>query len=132
MKRDALAGVALFALAALVPFMGDAYVLRLATIMLMYGVLALSWNFIGGMAGYPSVNPEQFRFLLAPAGLPAAVAARLNKALTAVMAMPDLQARLVENGFDPEFLLGNDARAFVMKEIGKWRQAVKDSGAKVN
>ena len=85
-----------------------------------------------GMAGYPSVNPEQFRFLLAPAGLPAAVAARLNKALTAVMAMPDLQARLVENGFDPEFLLGNDARAFVMKEIGKWRQAVKDSGAKVN
>ena len=41
MKRDALYGVALFGLAALVPLSGDAYVLRLATIMLMYGVLAL-------------------------------------------------------------------------------------------
>ena len=60
MKRDALVGVALFALAALVPFAGDAYVLRLATIMLMYGVLALSWNFIGGMAGYPSFGVAAF------------------------------------------------------------------------
>ena len=60
MKRDALVGACLFALAALVPFAGDAYVLRLATIMLMYGVLALSWNFIGGMAGYPSFGVAAF------------------------------------------------------------------------
>jgi branched-chain amino acid transport system permease protein len=54
MKRDATGAAVLFALVALLPLAGDAYWMRLGTIVLMYGVLAMSWNFIGGMAGYPS------------------------------------------------------------------------------
>ena len=83
-------------------------------------------------AGFPSVNPESFRFMIAPAGLPAAVQSALGKAITTALAAPDLQARLTENGFDAEHLTGNEARAFVAREIQKWRQAVKDSGAKNN
>jgi tripartite-type tricarboxylate transporter receptor subunit TctC len=83
-------------------------------------------------AGFPSVNPESFRFLIAPAGLPAAVQTALGKALGVALAAPDLQVRLTENGFDAERLTGNEARAFVSREIQKWRQAVKDSGAKNN
>ena len=83
-------------------------------------------------AGFPSVNPESFRFLVAPAGLPAAAQATLGKALGLALASPDLQARLAENGFDPEHLTDREARAFVLREIQKWRQAVKDSGAKNN
>ncbi len=83
-------------------------------------------------AGFPSVNPESFRFLIAPAGLPAAVQTALGKALGVALAAPDLQVRLTENGFDAERLTGNEARAFVAREIQKWRQAVKDSGAKNN
>jgi len=60
MKRDALIAVVLFALVALVPFSGEAYWLRLGTTMLMYGVIAMSWNFIGGMAGYPSFAVAAF------------------------------------------------------------------------
>ena len=78
------------------------------------------------------MNPESFRFLIAPAGLPVAVQTALGKALGVALAAPDLQVRLTENGFDPERLTGNEARAFVMREIQKWRQAVKDSGAKNN
>lgn len=76
-------------------------------------------------AGYPAVNPAAFRFIAAPRGLPAPVLARLHKALDQVMATPELQAKLTENGFDPEYVTGNDARAFVLKEIDKWRQAAK-------
>ncbi len=83
-------------------------------------------------AGFPSVNPESFRFLIAPAGLPASMQSALGKAISVALAAPELQARLTENGFDPERLTGNEARAFVMREIQKWRQAVKDSGAKNN
>ncbi len=83
-------------------------------------------------AGFPSVNPESFRFIIAPAGLPAAVQATLGKALGVALASSDLQARLTENGFDPERLTDREARAFVLREIQKWRQAVKDSGAKNN
>jgi branched-chain amino acid transport system permease protein len=60
MRRQILIGVALFAVLAAVPLLGDAYALRLGTTMLMYGVLAMSWNFIGGMAGYPSFATAAF------------------------------------------------------------------------
>ena len=60
MRRQVLIGVALFALLAAVPLLGDAYALRIGTTMLMYGVLAMSWNFIGGMAGYPSFATAAF------------------------------------------------------------------------
>ena len=60
MKRGLIAGLALFTCLALVPWGAEAYWLRLGTTMLMYGVLALSWNFIGGMAGYPSFASAAF------------------------------------------------------------------------
>jgi branched-chain amino acid transport system permease protein len=61
MKLHIVAAVALFALLAAVPsFLGDAYSLRIGTTMLMYGILAMSWNFIGGMAGYPSFATAAF------------------------------------------------------------------------
>jgi branched-chain amino acid transport system permease protein len=60
MKRSIAMAAALFALLALLPLGADAYWLRLGTIMLMYGVLAMAWNFIGGMAGYPSFASAAF------------------------------------------------------------------------
>jgi branched-chain amino acid transport system permease protein len=54
-----LAGLLLLILL-VIPYGIDAYWLRLGTTMLMYGVLALSWNFIGGMAGYPSFASAAF------------------------------------------------------------------------
>ncbi len=85
-----------------------------------------------GQAGFPTVNPEAFRFIAAPAGMPAAVQQKLAATLGTVMAAQDFKTRLVDNGFDPEFLTGPEARTFVTREIRKWRQAVKDSGAKAN
>jgi tripartite-type tricarboxylate transporter receptor subunit TctC len=82
--------------------------------------------------GLPEVNPEAFRFIVAPVGIPAAVNQKLTAALSTTMAAPELKTRLVDNGFDPEVHTGKDARDFVMREIRKWRQAVKDSGAKPN
>ena len=68
MKKSALIALLLFALIALVPLAGDAYWLRLGTTMLMYGVLAMAWNFIGGLAGYPSFASAAFFGLGAYAG----------------------------------------------------------------
>jgi branched-chain amino acid transport system permease protein len=50
------------------PLVGGNYVLRLATIMLMYATLAMAWNFIGGFAGYPSFGLAAFFGLGAYAG----------------------------------------------------------------
>lgn len=83
-------------------------------------------------SGLPSVNPESFRFIAAPAGLPASVQTKLGKALGTAMAAPDLQARLLENSFEPALLTDREAHAFVGKEMQRWRKAVKDVGAKAN
>jgi branched-chain amino acid transport system permease protein len=60
-------GAALLAVL-LLPWIGNNYVIRLATIMLMYSVLALSWNLIGGTTGYPSFATAAFFGLGAYAG----------------------------------------------------------------
>ena len=52
--------VVVTALTAALPLAGNNYLLRLATITSMYAVLAQSWNFIGGLAGYPSFATAAF------------------------------------------------------------------------
>jgi branched-chain amino acid transport system permease protein len=59
MRRLLLAVMILAPLVGLA-FVADNYPLRLATTVMMYSVLALSWNFIGGFAGYPSFATAAF------------------------------------------------------------------------
>ena len=81
--------------------------------------------------GLGAVNPGSFRFMAAPAGVSTAIQGKLIATLATVMKAPELQAQLADNDFDPTtFLPHPDARGFVEKEIRKWVQAVKDSGAK--
>ena len=78
--------------------------------------------------GLGAVNPGQFRFLVAPAGLPAAIQKKIAAAMRTVLEPQDFRTRLSDNGFDVELLVGADARAYIAREISKWRQAVKDAG----
>ena len=52
--------VALLGLLSLLPLVGGAYALRIGTFASMYAILAVSWNVIGGMAGYPSFATAAF------------------------------------------------------------------------
>jgi branched-chain amino acid transport system permease protein len=42
------------------PFLASNYIVKIATFLAMYAALALSWNFIGGYAGYPSFATAAF------------------------------------------------------------------------
>jgi branched-chain amino acid transport system permease protein len=42
------------------PLWGSNYIVRLAVVIAMYSALTLSWNFIGGFAGYPSFSTAAF------------------------------------------------------------------------
>jgi len=42
------------------PFWATNYIVRLAVVIAMYSALTLSWNFIGGFAGYPSFSTAAF------------------------------------------------------------------------
>jgi branched-chain amino acid transport system permease protein len=60
MTRANLALLVVVACLAALPLFGGAYALRLGTIACMYAVLALSWNVVGGVAGYPSFATAAF------------------------------------------------------------------------
>ena len=55
-----LVGIVAFTAAGVVPLWLNDYWLHLSTTMMMYLVLAASWNFIGGMVGYPSFGTAAF------------------------------------------------------------------------
>ena len=58
--RSWLALAVIATLLAALPLVGNNYALRLATTVCMYAVMAQSWNFIGGLAGYPSFATAAF------------------------------------------------------------------------
>ena len=60
MTRGNLALLILLACLAALPLVGGAYALRLGTMASMYAILALSWNVVGGLAGYPSFATAAF------------------------------------------------------------------------
>lgn len=60
MTRSHLALFGFLAIVAALPLFGEAYALRLGTIACMYAVFALSWNIVGGFAGYPSFATAAF------------------------------------------------------------------------
>jgi branched-chain amino acid transport system permease protein len=60
MTRVNLTLLILIACVASLPLFGGAYALRVGTIACMYAVFALSWNIVGGFAGYPSFATAAF------------------------------------------------------------------------
>ena len=60
MTRSNVALLVLLACFASLPLFGGAYALRLGTMACMYSILALSWNIVGGFAGYPSFATAAF------------------------------------------------------------------------
>jgi branched-chain amino acid transport system permease protein len=60
MRKSNIALLVLLAVVATLPAFGGAYALRLGTIACMYAILALSWNVVGGFAGYPSFATAAF------------------------------------------------------------------------
>ncbi len=68
MSRAVTCFVVFVAALAIIPFVADNYVVRLCTFLCMYTALALSWNLIGGYAGYPSFSTAGFVGLGAYAG----------------------------------------------------------------
>jgi tripartite-type tricarboxylate transporter receptor subunit TctC len=79
-------------------------------------------------AGMPELQTENWYGMVAPAGLPKEVLAKLHKAAVEAMRDPEVKAKLASQGVT---LIGDspeEFRAFLESEIKKWARVIKDAG----
>jgi tripartite-type tricarboxylate transporter receptor subunit TctC len=79
--------------------------------------------------GYP-VDASYWFGLVAPAGTPPVVLARLEKALVDVLATPEVRKRLSEMGAIVQPLDGKQFGDYIRAEIAKWAGIVSKAGVK--
>jgi len=80
-----------------------------------------------GVPGYEALN---WWGLLAPAGTPPAIVARLHKALGEVQDMPEVQQQFEKEGAAIKKMSSADFGTFVESEMKKWERVVKEAGIK--
>lgn len=82
-----------------------------------------------GLPGYEAVLSYG---LLAPAGTPPAIVARLNVALRDALASPDVRAQLEKEGIEPGPGTPADYAADIDREETKWSAVVRNMGLKID
>jgi tripartite-type tricarboxylate transporter receptor subunit TctC len=83
-------------------------------------------------SGYKGFDAVTWFGLLAPAGTPREVIARLNAEFNKALSQPELSKRLVDEGADPAGGSPEQFAALIKDEIPRWGKVVKESGAKVD
>ncbi len=79
-------------------------------------------------AGLPGYETSTWGGLLAPAGTPKAVVARLNTEVNRILALPDVRQKLLDAGIEPAAGSPEQFTQFIEKEMAKWAKVAKDAG----
>ena len=81
-------------------------------------------------AGVPTYEAVNWWGLVAPAGTPAPIIARLHKAVQAVQGAEDVQKQFASEGAEIVRMSPAEFGAFMQKEMDRWGRVVKEAGIK--
>jgi tripartite-type tricarboxylate transporter receptor subunit TctC len=83
-------------------------------------------------AGVPGVIYNEWSGILAPAGTPQPVVARLHREFSATLSEPGLQARLVDQGFEPLLMSSEAYAALIRADIERMATLVRQLGIRAD
>lgn len=83
-------------------------------------------------SGLPGFDASSWYGVLAPAGTPKDIIAKLNAAAVKVMQQPELKGRMTDEGGEPIGDTPEQFAAFIKTETAKWAKVVRDSGAQLD
>jgi tripartite-type tricarboxylate transporter receptor subunit TctC len=80
-----------------------------------------------GEQGYAAATGG-YIMVVAPAGVPAAIADRFNAEINKVLALPDVRRRILDIGYEPAGGTRDEATAWIRAEMDRWRRVLADIG----
>ena len=83
-------------------------------------------------SGLPGFEATSWFALMAPAGLPKEVLARINAETVRVLNLPDVREKLTTLGLDVAPGTPESLATLIQAETAKWAKVVKESGAKLD
>jgi tripartite-type tricarboxylate transporter receptor subunit TctC len=81
-------------------------------------------------SGYPGFEADQWYGIVAPAGTPVALVARLNAEINKALALPDVAQQLAIEGASPEPGTPQAFGELIRREIPRWAEVVKAGNVK--
>ncbi|MCW5605216.1 MAG: tripartite tricarboxylate transporter substrate binding protein [Burkholderiales bacterium] len=83
-------------------------------------------------AGVPGYDSGVWYGVLAPAGTPRDIVAKLNQEIVRVMNLPEYGKLLFNGAIDPVGSSPEELGNFIKSEIAKWAKVVKDAGVRID
>ena len=83
-------------------------------------------------AGLPGFDVTPWFGVVAPAGTPPEVIAKLSAEIGRIMRLPDVKERLSTQGGEPVTNTPEEFGMFIKAEIVKWAKGVRESGARID
>jgi tripartite-type tricarboxylate transporter receptor subunit TctC len=85
-----------------------------------------------GEAGYPAVNSDNWYGLVAPAGVPASILARLRSAAVATLQGAELKEKFAEQSALASPMTPEEFAIFIRAEQAKWQPVVAAAGVRLD
>lgn len=81
-------------------------------------------------AALPGFESNQWWGISGPAGMPAAIVARLNAEFDRILHGADIKQRFAADGAEPDGGTANDFAVYLKNDYGKWGKVIKTAGIK--
>ena len=83
-------------------------------------------------SGLPGYDVSLWYSILAPAGTPGPILARLSGEIAKALAAPDVRDRLIAQGFEVSYLNPEQMNDLMKRDIARWSKALREVGIKLD
>jgi tripartite-type tricarboxylate transporter receptor subunit TctC len=83
-------------------------------------------------SGFPGYEHSFWAGVLAPAGTPKEIIARLNTGIVSILSTPDMQEKMLDRGLEPMSAAPEQFAAMIKADFEKYGKLIKDIGLKVD
>ena len=82
--------------------------------------------------GYPGMPPDSWQGIVAPAGTPADIVAKINAAVNRGLATPELKDKIIGLGGEPRPKSVEEFAAYIADQYQRWGEVIRITGVTLN